>query len=66
MTFEQYRKKNDLSMREIADKLFVSKQTVWLWEKGRAKPHAGNMVSISNVFHIPLAEVREMFEEGGE
>lgn len=61
MTFEELRKKNHFTQRELAGKLNVSKQTVWLWEHRKAKPHSGNIYTIARMFDLSIKEAAEMF-----
>ncbi len=40
----------DLSQDELAEKLGVSAPTVRMWESGRAKPSAANLLAMSDLF----------------
>lgn len=49
---KKYRKINDLSQRELADKLGVKFQTVSSWEKNRTEPKIGQIEIMANIFGI--------------
>ena len=44
---KQYRKENNLTQQELADKLFVSKQAVSKWETERGLPDIETYKSLS-------------------
>lgn len=48
------RKDNNLTQDELAEKLFVTRQTVSNWETGKNYPDLETIVKISNEFNIPL------------
>ncbi|MFM5884411.1 MAG: helix-turn-helix domain-containing protein [Novosphingobium sp.] len=51
------RKERGLTLAAIADQLGVSKPTVWAWEQGRAKPTAGHMTALAEMFALDQAEL---------
>lgn len=51
------RKARGLTLGAIAERLGVSKPTVWAWEQGRAKPTAANMAALANVFGLDHGEL---------
>jgi transcriptional regulator with XRE-family HTH domain len=48
------RKDNNLTQEELADKLYVSRQTVSNWENGKFYPDIETLILISNTFNISL------------
>ena len=51
------RKQAGLSQEELAEKLHVSRQTVFKWEAGKAIPDTDNVVLMSKLFQVPLEEL---------
>ncbi len=51
------RKAKGLTLAAIADRLGVSKPTVWAWEQGRAKPTAGHMAALAATLGIDQADL---------
>ncbi|WP_101773385.1 helix-turn-helix domain-containing protein [Peptostreptococcus faecalis] len=51
------RKELNLSQEELAEKLFVSRQTVSNWENGRSFPDVQNLIALSILYGISLDEL---------
>lgn len=51
------RKMANISQEELAEKLFVSRQTVSKWEQGKAIPDTEKVVQISKLFNVSLDEL---------
>lgn len=49
---KNYRKKNNMSQDELAEKLGVSRQSISLWETGQTQPTIDNIIALSKVFNI--------------
>ncbi|MFD1125684.1 helix-turn-helix domain-containing protein [Lentilactobacillus raoultii] len=47
-----YRKQNNLTQQELADKLHVSRKTISSWENGRGYPDINSITQLSEVFGI--------------
>ncbi len=54
---KQYRKKLNLSQEELGQKLFVSKQTISLWEKGQTVPTVDNLIRLKEIFGVSVDEI---------
>ena len=52
---KQLRKSKGLSQEELAIKLNVVRQTISKWEQGLSVPDAEMLISISEVFEIPVS-----------
>ena len=52
-----YRKKNKLTQRELADKLFVNQNTVSQWETGRSEPPIDILIKLSDLFGCTIDEL---------
>lgn len=50
----EYRKINNWSQEELADKLDVSRQTVSKWETGKAVPELDKLIALANLFKISV------------
>ncbi|KAF1294196.1 helix-turn-helix transcriptional regulator [Candidatus Enterococcus leclercqii] len=59
-----YRKIYNLSQEQLADKIFVSRQTVSNWENDKTYPDIQILISLSILFNVSLDElIREDLEE---
>ncbi len=47
-----YRKKNNLSQDELAEKLGVSRQSVSFWETAQTQPTIDNIIALAKVFNV--------------
>jgi len=52
-----YRKKLNLSQEDLGQKLFVSKQTISLWEKGQTVPTVDNLIRLKEIFGVSVDEI---------
>ena len=48
----KYRKENNMSQDELAEKLGVSRQSVSLWENGQTQPTIDNIIALSKIFNV--------------
>lgn len=48
----RFRKQNNMSQDELAEKLGVSRQSVSLWENGQTQPTIENIITLSKLFNI--------------
>ena len=48
----KYRKANDMSQDELAEKLNVTRQSISLWETGQTQPSIDNIIALSKLFNI--------------
>ena len=51
---QQLRKQNQLSQEELGQQLFVSRQTVSLWENGQTLPTIDNLMRLKEIFGVSL------------
>lgn len=51
------RKDNNLTQDELAEKLYVSRQTVSNWENGKFYPDIETLILISNTFNVSLDDL---------
>lgn len=51
---KRYRMEANLSQEELADKVFVSRQTISNWENDKNYPDINSLVLMSEVFHVSL------------
>ena len=61
-----YRKKNDLTQEEFAERLGVTYQSVSRWENGNTYPDIELLPAIAKVLGITLDELMGMTEEEKE
>lgn len=48
----KYRKINNLSQDELAEKLDVTRQSISLWETGQTQPTIDNVIALSRIFNV--------------
>ncbi len=53
------RRERAMTLAQVAEKLGVSKPTVWAWEKGKAKPLPDRLAAIAQVLGVPTQELEE-------
>jgi transcriptional regulator with XRE-family HTH domain len=55
--FARLRKASGLTLAAIADKLGVSKPTVWAWEQGKARPVEGRLEALAETLGVARSEL---------
>jgi transcriptional regulator with XRE-family HTH domain len=55
--FARLRKASGLTLAAIADKLGVSKPTVWAWEQGKARPVEGRLEALAEALGVARSEL---------
>ena len=60
------RVKKDLTMQQLADKLYVSKQAISAWESKKSIPSVSKVMDLHRVLDISLDDLMDFFEEGKE
>lgn len=53
----QYRQEARLSQEELADKLFVSRQTISNWETGKTYPDIQSLILLANLYQITVDDL---------
>ena len=53
----QYRKENNLSQEELAEKIGVSRQAVSKWERAEASPDTDNLIRLVEIYGVSLDEM---------
>ena len=54
---KEFRKKNNMTQQDLADKLFVTKQAVSKWETGRGTPDLETLKDISKLINVSVDEL---------
>ena len=54
---QRLRKEKGLSQEDVAQKLFVSRQSVSKWENGNAEPGVENLKALANLYGVTLDEL---------
>lgn len=52
-----YREKNGLSQEKLAEKIYVSRQSISNWENEKSYPDIHNILQLSVLFHVSLDEL---------
>jgi len=60
----RHRRVHDMTQQELADRVGVTRQTVFSIEKGRYNPSVGLALRIARVFGVPVEALFELKEEG--
>lgn len=53
----QYRKHNNLSQEELADKLGISRQAISKWERAEASPDTDNLINLAKLYGVSLDDL---------
>lgn len=53
----KFRIENNLSQEYLANKLFISRQAISMWEKGICMPNYEMILSLANIFNITTEEL---------
>ncbi len=54
---KKYRTEANISQEELADKVFVSRQTISNWENNKSYPDIKSLVLMSEIFHVSLDQL---------
>lgn len=54
---QYYRKKNNLNQSDLADKLDVSRQTIYKWEQGITSPDIDKLPTLAGIFNTTVDEL---------
>ena len=54
---KKYRANMKLSQEELADRVFVTRQTISNWENGKSYPDINSLLLLSQVFDISLDQL---------
>lgn len=58
LMIKHYREKNNLTQKELAEKIDKSESTVRMWELGKSEPDLETLILLANIFDI---EINELF-----
>ena len=65
---KKYRKANNMSQDELAEKLNVTRQSISLWETGQTQPSLDNIIALAKLFNTTtdalVTDVKFKPEEG--
>ena len=56
-SLKEFRKQNNLTQQELADKLFVSRSAIAKWEQDRGLPSEELLQQISTLMDVPLDQL---------
>lgn len=56
-SLKEIRTQSGMSQKALAEKLFVSQQTVAKWETGKATPNPDMVVKLAEIFHVTTDEL---------
>ncbi|MDV7714880.1 transcriptional regulator [Oenococcus oeni] len=51
---KKYRNKKNLSQKDLAGKLFISRQAISKWESGETTPDLNNLIKLSELLDVSL------------
>lgn len=69
---KKYREKQNISQEELAEEIFVSRQTISNWENSKSYPDIKSLMLLSNIFNVSLddfmkgdiEEIRKIVDKG--
>lgn len=56
-TIKRLRQENDLTQKDLAEKLFVTAQAVSRWEKDEVEPSLATIVEMAKIFNVTVSEL---------
>jgi transcriptional regulator with XRE-family HTH domain len=66
LTLRSLRQQKGLSIKDVAERLGVQRQTVYQWERGETLPTLGKLVLLESIYGDDLIEaVRGTMKESG-
>ena len=54
---KKIREEQSFEIQEIANYLGVRRETIWHWEKGKAKPRAKQVRALAKLFKVSVKEL---------
>ena len=60
---KKYRTEANLSQEELADKIYVSRQTISNWENGITFPAIDKVIKMSKLYNLPLEDFEFKIKE---
>ena len=54
---KEARLKNNMTQEEVAEKIFVSRQSISNWENNKTYPDIGNVIALSDLYDVSLDEL---------
>lgn len=60
---KEEREKNELSQKEVADRLHVARQSVSRWETDQSYPDLENLMALGRLYHVSIDELLGMEKE---
>lgn len=61
MTFRQLRYAKGYTMDDVASYVGVSKQAVWVWERGKSLPRADSIQKLAKLFGVSMQQMLGVF-----
>ena len=61
--FRRLRKQNGFSQGDLAERIGVSKPTVWAWEHGRARPQEARLKEIAEALGTTIEDLDRLAED---
>lgn len=60
---KEEREKNELSQKDVADRLHVARQSVSRWETDQSYPDLENLMALGRLYHVSIDELLGMGKE---
>ena len=57
---KKYRTMMNLSQEELAEKVYVTRQTISNWETGKSYPDIHSLLLLSSLFNVSLDQLKEI------
>ena len=59
---KKYRKKNNLSQADLAEKLYLTSQAISKWERGVSEPDLKFLCKLARIFNVTTDELLGMYD----
>lgn len=51
---KEFRKQQNLTQKEVAEKLYITRQAVSNWETGKTSPDLETLYKLAELYHVPI------------
>ena len=57
MTYREAREKAGLSLNEAAERIGVTRVSLWMWESGKGNPLVSNLAKMAEAYGVPVGKL---------
>jgi len=63
---QRLRAEHHMNQDALAEKLYVSRQAISLWESGKGMPSIDNLICLTEIFEVSFEEILCLKVKGGD